>query len=174
MSGGATRRGTAPLTPAQKPKRGHAPWSPRWTAAVRCWPQPGSSRLTARAHPPPQNQAVAGRRRPTQHDEQQDIQTTDCSDDLEVMAKQVKPWSAKPVPNGALIVSVSNRGAKQQNPSGTAPILIHAEASMKVSTYFDGGHHEDGTKAPPDQQDASACPGSSSRYDLPINDDVAT
>ena len=98
------------------------------------------------------------------------------------MAKQVRPWLAKPVPDEAPRVRVSDRGANQQIPSGTAakkphlksectgaiftfepslieslanrgrpctashPILIHAEASMKVSTFFGGGHHADGIK----------------------------
>ena len=38
------------------------------------------------------------------------------------MAKQVRPWSAKPALAGALKVRPTDRGANQQNPSGTASV----------------------------------------------------
>jgi hypothetical protein len=37
-----------------------------------------------------------------------------------LMARQVRPWLAQPAPDEALRVRVSDRGADQQNPSGTA------------------------------------------------------
>lgn len=36
------------------------------------------------------------------------------------MASQVRPWLAKPAPDEALRVRVSDRGVNQQIPSGTA------------------------------------------------------
>src|ERR1035437_8458947 len=46
--------------------------------------------------------------------------STDCSGDHAVMAKQVRPWLAKPSTSAALRVLQTDRGANQHIPLGTA------------------------------------------------------
>ncbi|RDJ97839.1 hypothetical protein DN412_41880 [Cupriavidus lacunae] len=48
------------------------------------------------------------------------------------MARQVRPWSAKPFPDEAPRVRVSDRGADQQVPSGTVSMSMLAS---KVRMY---------------------------------------
>ena len=51
------------------------------------------------------------------------IKPTDCSGEHEVMARQVRPWLAKPDISGAHKVVMADRSANQQIPSGTATAL---------------------------------------------------
>ena len=51
------------------------------------------------------------------------------------MAKQVRPWLAKPVRNKAPRVRVSDRGANQQIPSGTAAKKPHLKSECTGAIF---------------------------------------
>src|ERR1700741_2997340 len=58
--------------------------------------------------------------------------TTDCSGDHEVMARQVRPWLAKPAPDEAPRVRVCDRGVNQLIPSGTAAESCDESPNVRV------------------------------------------
>lgn len=64
-----------------------------------------------------------------------------CSGDHEVMAKQVRPWLAKPVIAGAPRVRVSDRGVNQRIPLGTVTQSHTKSPNVRVQS-LPSSHHE--------------------------------
>ena len=56
------------------------------------------------------------------------------------MARQVRPWLAKPAPDEALRVRVSDRGANQQTPSGTAAKSRNQSPNVRVQSLPSSRH----------------------------------
>lgn len=56
------------------------------------------------------------------------------------MAKQVRPWSAKPEVSEAPRVRVSDRGVDQQNPSGTASRSRRESPNVRVQSLPSSRH----------------------------------
>ena len=102
----------------------------------RCWPTTGSSGPTTR--PLSQSRSQIGCRNSTQ--QRQEIRTTDCSSNHEVMARQVRPWSENPALTGAPRVRVSDRGADQKIPSGTAAKSRNQSPDVRVQSLPSGRH----------------------------------
>lgn len=108
---------------------------PRWRSRTRtlgscgrCWRMTGSST--------PATSAAQRRSEPSATDQQrrQGEQTTDCLGDHEVMARQVRPWLAKPAPDEAPRVRVSDRGVNQLIPSGTAAQSCNQSPNVRVQS----------------------------------------